>query len=251
MSHQRFGLVGHPLDHSFSKDFFSEKFKKEELDCSFFNYDTVNLEEWYDFIKKNKDIKGFTVTCPFKHDIIKYIDNLDITADAVGAVNVVRRNDDDTLSGFNTDVIGFETLMTEAIHGKNINNAMVLGNGGASKAVQYVLKKHNIPFVIISRNSNNGNISYNDLMNKGFDNHCLIIQATPVGMYPNVNDSLPLPYHSINDTDVFIDLIYNPEKTVFLSEAEKHGASIYNGLKMLHAQAESAWKIWTEQNLLP
>ncbi len=250
MSHQRFGLLGHNLEHSFSKDFFSEKFKKEGLDYSFFNYDTTNLNKWYDFIKKNKDIKGFTITCPFKNDIIKYIDNLDIVADAVGAVNVVRRNDDDTLSGFNTDIIGFKTLMTEAIQGKNIKNAIVLGNGGASKAIQYVLKKHSIPFIIVSRNGS-GDISYNDLMNDGFGSHCLVIQATPVGMYPNVNDTLPLPYQSINDTNVFIDLIYNPKKTIFLSEAEKHGASIYNGLKMLHVQAESAWKIWTKQNLLP
>lgn len=140
MSHLRFGLVGHPLEHSFSRNFFSQKFEKEGLDCSFFNFDTVCLEEWYDFVMRNKDIKGFTVTYPFKHDIMQYLDNLDASASSVGAVNVIRRYEDDTLSGFNTDVIGFETLMTEAIKGKNINHALILGSGGASKAVQYVLK---------------------------------------------------------------------------------------------------------------
>ncbi len=245
MSHLRFGLVGHPLEHSFSRNFFSQKFEKEGLDCSFFNFDTVCLEEWYDFVMRNKDIKGFTVTYPFKHDIMQYLDNLDASASSVGAVNVIRRYEDDTLSGFNTDVIGFETLMTEAIKGKNINHALILGSGGASKAVQYVLKKYSISFAVVSRDRKNGDMSYNELMLNGFDNYCLIIQATPVGMFPDVGNTLPLPYHSIKNNDVFIDLIYNPEKTVFLSEAEKRGASIHNGLKMLYSQAESAWEIWT------
>lgn len=235
-----YGLIGHPLSHSFSMAYFNNKFKKEDLDCFFVNFDIEKLESIKDILIQYPDLQGFTTTHPYKKAIFQYLDSIDENAMQIGAVNVVKIDSDRRLTGYNTDYIGFQGLMEEAIHNMHIKSAYVCGTGGASEAVKFVLNKKGIRFEILSRK----NDSYQRLKSEGFHDNELIINATPVGMYPNSDGLLDLPYETANDTNVFIDLIYNPEETRFMSEAKKHGAKTFNGLKMLQLQAEAAWKIW-------
>ena len=235
-----FGLIGHPLSHSFSKAYFNNKFKNEDLDCFFINFDIEKLESIKDIILQYPDLQGFTITHPYKKEIFKYLSFVDDNAKQIGAVNVVKVNSDKEFQGYNTDYIGFQGLLEEAISGNDIKKAYVCGTGGASEAVKFVLKKKGVSFDVLSRKTD----SYQRLKNEGFHNNELIINATPVGMYPKSDEMLDLPYETANSSNVFIDLIYNPEETRFMLEAKKHGASTYNGLKMLTLQAEAAWKIW-------
>lgn len=237
---KEYGLIGHPLSHSFSKTYFDNKFKNEALDCRFVNFDIEKIDNIKDIIAQHIDLQGFTITHPYKKEIFSYLDVIDEDAKAIGAVNVVKIDSDRKLHGFNTDYIGFQELLEEAINGKDIKKAYVCGTGGASDAVRFVLKKKGIEFDVLSRK----NSSYQDLKKTGFNDNELIINATPVGMYPNCDEMPDLPYETANNTNVFIDLIYNPEETMFMKEAQKHGAKAYNGLKMLTLQAEAAWEIW-------
>ncbi len=238
---QYYGLIGHPLSHSFSKAYFEDKFKNEALDCFFVNFDIEKLESIKDIIIQYPDLQGFTTTHPYKKAIFQYLSFIDRNAKEIGAVNVVKIDADKKLHGYNTDYIGFQELLEEAIEGKNINKAYICGTGGASEAVKFVLKKRDIRFEVLSRKDD----SYQRLNNTGFHDNELIINATPVGMYPNSDDLLELPYATANSSNVFIDLIYNPEETMFMKEAKKYGASVFNGLKMLQLQAEAAWRIWS------
>ena len=235
-----FGLIGHPLSHSFSKAYFNNKFKNEDLDCFFINFDIEKLESIKDIILQYPGLQGFTITHPYKKEIFKYLSFVDDNAKQIGAVNVVKVNSDKEFQGYNTDYIGFQGLLEEAISGNDIKKAYVCGTGGASEAVKFVLKKKGVSFDVLSRKTD----SYQRLKSEGFHNNELIINATPVGMYPKSDEMLDLPYETANSSNVFIDLIYNPEETRFMLEAKKHGASTYNGLKMLTLQAEAAWKIW-------
>ena len=236
-----YGLIGHPLSHSFSKAYFEDKFRNEELDCFFINFDIERLESIKDILIQYPDLQGFTTTHPYKKAIFQYLSYIDDNAKQIGAVNVVKIDSDRKLTGYNTDYIGFQGLLEEALSGKKIDKAYVCGTGGASEAVKFVLKRKNIDFDVLSRK----NDSYQAIKKKGFHNNELIINATPVGMFPNSNELLDLPYETANMTNVFVDLIYNPEETMFMKEAKKYGASVYNGLKMLTLQAEAAWRIWS------
>lgn len=240
---RNYGLIGHPLSHSFSMAYFNNKFKNEELDCFFINFDIEKLESIKDILAQYPDLQGFTITHPYKKEIFKYLSYIDENAKQIGAVNVVKVDSERKLTGYNTDYIGFQGLLEEAIEGKSIAKAHVCGTGGASEAVKYALKKKNISFDVLSRKDE----SYQKIKAHGFSDNELIINATPVGMYPKSDDLLDLPYETANGTNVFIDLIYNPEETMFMREAKKHGASVYNGLKMLTLQAEAAWKIWDKR----
>ncbi|MGN0032934.1 MAG: shikimate dehydrogenase family protein [Candidatus Limimorpha sp.] len=237
-----FGLVGHPLVHSFSKTYFENKFKEENLDCSFVNFDIDDINKIEQVLSKHDNIKGFTVTHPYKYKIIRFLSYTDPVAKEIGAVNVVKIGDDGRLYGFNSDIIGFQSLLSQSIKGRNISKAILCGTGGAAKSVKYVLNRNNIPTDILSRSDD----SYKRILSDGFHNNELVINATPVGMYPNIKDALDLPYQTANATNVFIDLIYNPEETSFMKKARKYGAAAFNGLKMLHEQAEEAWKIWCD-----
>ena len=248
-----YGLVGKKLGHSFSKDYFTEKFLLNNLNYSYQNIEIQNIEDIIPYIKEHKNLKGFNVTIPYKEEIIPFLDDIDITAKEVGAVNTVKIYDDGSLKGFNTDVVGFEKIFEETqrhrdAETQSFNNALILGSGGASKAVQYVLKKKGIPYKIVSRKIGIRNeelgISYKEINASGFSPYSIIINTTPVGMYPNVNEYLELPYSTIEPHHIFIDLIYNPEETLFLKKARLNGAATFNGLKMLHEQAEAAWNIW-------
>lgn len=241
-----YGLVGKKLGHSFSKDYFTKKFSDLNLDYSYQNIEIDNISDIIPFVKKNKDLKGFNVTVPYKEEIIPFLDEIDVTAKEVGAVNTVKI-DNGMLKGFNTDVIGFKRLLekTAKLQGCKATGkaALIFGSGGASKAVQYVLNQENIPYKIVSRACKSG-MSYEKVNSIGFDPFSIIINATPVGMYPNVNECLELPYSTIESHNVFIDLIYNPEETLFLKNARLKGAATFNGLTMLYEQAEAAWNIW-------
>ena len=238
---QYYGLIGHPLSHSFSKAYFEDKFRNEDLDCFFINFDIEKLDSIKDILIQYPDLQGFTTTHPYKKAIFKYLADIDENAKQIGAVNVVKIDANRKLKGFNTDYIGFQGLLEEATRGKKIEKAYVCGTGGASEAVKFVLKKKCISFEVLSRKDD----SYQRLKASGFRNNELIINATPVGMYPNSDDLLDLPYATANATNIFIDLIYNPEETMFMKEAKKYGAKTFNGLKMLTLQAEAAWKIWS------
>ena len=249
-----YGLVGEKLGHSFSKDYFTKKFSKLNLDHSYQNIELKNISDIIPFIKENKNLKGFNVTVPYKEEIIPYLDELDPVAKEVGAVNTVKVYDDGKLKGFNTDVIGFEKLLDvdaiNRVRTEGMKEALILGSGGASKAVQYVFNKKNIPFKIVSRGFKLGirneelGMSYEEINSIGFEPYSIIINATPVGMFPNVNECLELPYSTIGLSNIFIDLIYNPEETLFMKKARQNGAVAFNGLTMLHEQAEAAWEIW-------
>lgn len=223
--------------------YFNNKFKNEDLDCFFINFDIEKLESIKDILIQYPDLQGFTTTHPYKKAIFQYLSNIDENARQIGAVNVVKIGSDRKLTGYNTDYIGFQGLMEEATHNMCIKSAYVCGTGGAADAVNYVLKNKGIDFKILSRK----NDSYQRLKKEGFHDYELIINATPVGMYPNSDGLLDLPYETANATNVFIDLIYNPEETRFMCEAKKHGAKTFNGLKMLQLQAEAAWKIWDSE----
>lgn len=235
-----YGLIGHPLSHSFSKTYFENKFKKENLDCRFLNLDIENIGKLKEIFAQNPDLQGFTITHPYKKTIFPYLDDINEDAKEIGAVNVVKMDSEKKLHGFNTDYIGFQGLLDEACGKKNITKAYVCGTGGASDAVQFVLKNKGISFEILTRK----NDSYQKIKKEGFHANELIVNATPVGMYPNCDEMLDLPYETANESNVFIDLIYNPEETMFMKEAKKHGAKTFNGLKMLKLQAEAAWEIW-------
>ena len=243
-----FGLIGHPLEHSFSKKYFENKFEKEHLDCSFSNFDLENLNNLDEIISENTDLQGFTITHPYKNEVIKHLDFIEENAKEIGAVNVVKIDSDRKLHGFNSDYIGFQGLLEDAIQDRKIGRALILGTGGASKAVSFVLKNKNIDLQFVTRNIRLENqISYSELKNDGFHDNELIINATPVGMHPNANNCLDLPFETLNSTNILIDLIYNPAETVFLKKGKLQGAKIYNGLKMLYLQADAAWEIWEKK----
>ena len=210
------------------------------MDCHYDNYDIEDLS-----LIKRSILFGFNVTIPYKETVIPYLDELDEVAAKVGAVNTVKVLPDGKLKGYNTDVIGFEFL-TSHLSLLTSHFSLLLGTGGASKAVQYVLKKHGINFHLVSRDAKKGDYTYDQLTPEIVKDHLLIINSTPVGMAPNI-DALPdIPYDAITPSHTLIDLIYNPEMTLFLRHGEQHGATTLNGLAMLHAQAEASWKIWNE-----
>ena len=247
-----YGLLGKSLGHSFSKDYFTKKFSKLNLNHSYQNIEIQNIEDIIPYIKEHKNLNGFNVTVPYKEEILPFLDEIDITAKEVGAVNTVKIYDDGRLKGFNTDVIGFESLLEETTRLQDYKttsrSALILGSGGASKAVQYVLKKKGIPYKIASRKLGISKvelgIGYEEINIRGFEPYSIIINATPVGMFPNVNECLELPYSTADEHNIFIDLIYNPEETLFIKKGKAQGAAAYNGLMMLHEQAEAAWNIW-------
>jgi shikimate dehydrogenase len=237
---KRYGLVGHPLGHSFSKAYFTEKFEKDHLDCCYQNFDLQDIATLSNLLEQHPDLCGFNVTVPYKEAIIPYLDKLDPIAAEVGAVNTVKILSDRQLKGFNTDVIGVEEFCIS-------HSALILGSGGASKAVQYALKKNDIFFHLVSRDATRGDYTYSSLTTDVVRDHLVIINATPVGMFPKVDVAPLIPYDALTSNHILIDLIYNPEETLFLRKGRERGAVTFNGLKMLYAQAEAAWAIWNQE----
>lgn len=240
-----YGVLGYPLKHSWSADYFNEKFEKEGINATFKGFEYECLEPFLKLVADEKsEIGGFSVTMPYKELIISYLDSIDDVAMTIGAVNCVRvdRNVDGraVLRGYNTDVVGFIKSFTP---NNNIKKAIVFGTGGASKAVCYALKMLGFEVAQISRNRTKyGYKDVDKLINEGYIN---LINATPIGMYPNVNSELPLPWDLIGKHCYIYDLVYNPLQTKLLGIGAERGATIKNGLEMLHIQAEEAWKIFS------
>lgn len=237
---KHFGLIGHTLTHSFSQAYFTQKFEKEGIEATYSNFPLADLDELVDVLRDN-NLSGFNVTIPYKEKILSKLDWISPEAKTIGAVNCVRV-DKGKLHGYNTDVIGFEQSLHEfyAGHGP----ALVFGNGGASKAIIFVLKQRGIPYQIVSRNEILDGITYADLNRECLESHPLLINTTPVGSYPNVEAYLPLTYKYVNSTHFAFDLVYNPPKTKFLEFCEAEGANIKNGHDMLVIQAEESFKLW-------
>ncbi|MDO4763040.1 MAG: shikimate dehydrogenase [Flavobacteriaceae bacterium] len=235
----KFGLIGKNISYSFSKKYFEDKFKNlslENYSYELFDIDKINdVERIFDI----PNLKGLNVTIPYKEQIIPFLDELSPEAEKIGAINCISIVNGKK-TGYNTDVFGFEkSLLAQP---KCLNNrALILGNGGAVKAVKYVLEKYEIPYTIVSRKSE---LNFENIDNKLISENKIIVQCTPVGTFPNVKDALPFPFEGLSLEHFVIDLIYNPARTLFLKKAEEKGAKTLNGLLMLEQQAEKAWEIW-------
>ena len=240
---KQFGLIGYPLSHSFSKGYFSEKFQKESiLNCQYDIFPLEKIEDFVELCAQHKNIVGLNVTIPYKEKIIPFLDELDDEAKAIGAVNTIKFTNGKMI-GYNTDCFGFEMSLKPLLKAHH-SSALILGTGGASKAVEYVLKKLGISFQYVSRTKSSTSISYNDLNSFIIQHSTLIINSTPIGMYPNVDIAPNIPYDAITNQHLLYDLIYNPEETQFLTEGKIRGAQTKNGLEMLYLQAERSWEIW-------
>ncbi len=237
-----YGLIGHPLSHSFSKKYFTEKFKDLSIDAQYINCETEHLNN-LDFVKEN-NLSGFNVTIPYKQTIIPLLDELDEEAKKIGAVNTVKVLENGTLKGYNTDVYGFKQSIKPFLESHH-ERALIIGTGGASKSISYVLNALGINVLFVSRIPKNSNeISYEEVNEYVLKAHFLIINCTPVGTYPNVSDAPTIPYEHISSKHLLYDLIYNPNETLFLQKGKLNGAKTLNGLSMLQLQAEKSWEIW-------
>jgi shikimate dehydrogenase len=240
---KQFGLIGYPLGHSFSKKYFEEKFAKENLqDCSFELYSIENIASFKEIISNNKNLQGLAVTIPHKETVMPFLTEISDAAKAIGAVNCIKIKDGKTI-GYNTDVIGFEKSLLPLLQPHH-TKALVLGTGGASKAVQYVLKKLGISFLLVSRNKSDDAITYENISAEVLQTHTLIINTTPLGMSPNEEAFPSISYAFISSKHLMYDLIYKPEKTLFLQKGEEQGCVIKNGFEMLVLQAEENWIVW-------
>lgn len=242
---KRYGLIGHPLKHSLSRHYFNEKFEYEGLDCLYQHFDLKSLEELQAVRDKYPDLCGFNVTIPYKEAIIPLLDDIDPVAKEVGAVNVVKITDG-RLKGYNTDVYGFEQLLNRAINGKSIEHALILGTGGASKAVQYVLRMKEIPYSTVSRDATKGDLTYDTLTDEILQANQLIINTTPLGMFPRIDEFPDLHYQALSKRHTLIDLIYNPKETAFMELGKTWGAKGYGGMQMFEEQAKKTWEIFND-----
>lgn len=242
-----YGLIGYPLAHSYSKRYFTEKFRNENItDCEYRLFPMENLNSFHHLIHDYPELSGINVTLPYKKEIMNLVDFIDPKAREIGSVNairIVRRNDNVILEGFNTDARGFERAFfpLATSFGKN---ALILGSGGSSSAIKYVLRQHSWKFLIVSRSKEKGHLIYEELNENILNHYKVIINTTPLGMFPDIHSHPELPYELLNPSFFLFDLIYNPPETMFLRKGREQGAYTENGLKMLHYQAEEAWSIW-------
>jgi shikimate dehydrogenase len=239
-----YGIIGYPLTHSFSPAYFHKKFAEGKINASYKAFPLHDIIEFPSLLKQHADLCGLNVTIPYKESVILYLDELDEIAEQVEAVNCIGIIGG-RAKGYNTDVIGFEKSLLPLLKPYH-KHALILGTGGSSKAVAYVLKKLNISFQKISRHSN-GFLTYSELTDKILQEHTLIINTTPLGMFPRTADYPPIPYAALTPLHLLYDLIYNPEETRFLELGKKSGATIKNGFEMLEIQAEESWKIWNNK----
>ena len=246
----RYGLIGFPLSHSFSEKYFANKFLREGItDCVYQNFPIENIGDLGKLITENQDLKGLNVTIPYKEKVLAYLTDSNTIVKSIGACNCIKIQNG-TLSGYNTDAIGFEKSLLTHLRPQH-SKALILGEGGAAKAVSYVLEKLGIEYLYVVRRgtSGNGKVLFNDLTNSLIASHTLIVNSTPIGTYPNVLECPPINYEVLNSSHYLYDLIYNPEKTMFLQKGEAKGAIIKNGYEMLLLQAEESWKIWTTEDV--
>lgn len=249
---RKFGLIGYPLGHSFSKKYFTEKFITEHIpDCSYENYPLTSLTQLNTLIAEEAELCGLNVTIPYKSEVIRLLDRISPEAMEIGAVNVLkiyRQEGDIILSGFNSDVTGIRDSLLPYIT-ETTKNAIVLGTGGSSRAVCWMLKKLGLKVNVVSRTAQTGFITYSDI-----DSHLLsmtdvIVNTTPLGMFPDIESKPEINYKLLNNKHILFDLVYNPELTTFLKMGAEQGCTTISGIKMLHSQAEKAWEIWNNDSL--
>ena len=241
-----YGLIGYPLGHSFSKQYFTEKFEKEGLtDCNYELFPIPSIDKLPEILKNYPELEGLNVTVPFKHLVLSYLHSVAGIPGELKACNCIKI-EGGKLSGYNTDYIGFEKSFTPLLKSYH-KKALLLGNGGASAAVKFILKKLKIDFDIVSRTIHDGaTLTYKDIDDKSIKQNTIIINTTPLGMYPDADGCPDIPYQFISDEHLLYDLVYNPAKTLFLQRGEERGATIKNGGEMLVLQAEESWRIWNE-----
>ncbi len=243
-----FGLVGFPLQHSFSKGFFNKKFKREKINANYLNFEIENLNELDSIILNNPNLQGFNVTIPYKEKIIPLLSDISPEASKIGAVNVVKvfreSKSSYRLIGFNTDYIGFKESIEPLINRETETRGLILGTGGASKSVAQVFTDIGISWKKVSRTPNENQFSCSDITKEIVSSYKIIVNTTPVGTFPNNDESPNIPYEYLTSEHLLYDLVYNPEKTMFMKLGEKQGATTKNGMEMLERQALATWEIW-------
>ncbi|HLN19677.1 MAG TPA: shikimate dehydrogenase [Bacteroidales bacterium] len=249
---RKFGLIGFPLSHSWSKKYFQEKFLKENIiDCAYALYPLQDINELPVLLESEKDLLGINVTIPYKTTVIPFLHSVSEEAKEIGAVNVIkiRRTGDKEpyLTGFNSDVTGFIQSLTPLLKGQK--NALVLGTGGSSKAVVYALKKLGFKVTSVSRTRGNGILTYSDIDEAIMRKSKIIVNTTPVGMFPDTANKPAIPYKFLQPGHILFDLVYNPETTLFMKMGQEAGCTVVNGYEMLRLQAERAWEIWNDENI--
>ena len=245
------GLIGKSLSHSFSKKYFEEKFKNENVTGSFKNFELNTISEFPDVVKQNPEINGLSVTVPYKEQIIPYLDEVGEEAKEIGAVNCIHFVDGKSI-GYNTDVFGFKTSIKPFLEPKH-NKALIFGTGGSSKAIAYALKQIGVEcFFVTSREYKKtpNTFFYYELSPIMFSQFLLLVNCTPVGMFPETSETLAIPFSYVTENHLAYDLIYNPTETVFLENCREKGAITINGLSMLQLQAEKSWEIWNQKKII-
>lgn len=240
----KFGIIGYPLGHSFSKGFFTEKFARESIDAQYLNFEIPDVAMLPDVLRNNPELRGLNVTLPHKQAVIPLLDEMSKEAKEIGAVNVIRvRNG--KLKGFNSDIIGFTNSIKPLLmpHHKK---ALILGTGGASKAICVGLNRLGIEWTYVSRSPREGMVTYEDITAETLQAYTVIVNCSPVGMFPNVAQAPEIPYDCLSDKHLLFDLVYNPEETLFMKKGREQGATVKNGLEMLHLQAVASWDFWNE-----
>ncbi|NLV19295.1 MAG: shikimate dehydrogenase [Bacteroidetes bacterium] len=249
---RKYGLIGYPLGHSFSKKYFTEKFRRENIsDCSYDNYPVESIDILPVILENDPEISGLNVTIPWKTDVLKYLNVKEPCLDEIGAANVLKISRKDSsviISGFNSDVYGIRESLLPFINAE-LKGALVLGTGGAAKAVIYVLKSLGLNVINVSRTRKTGILQYEDVDKELIEKTSIIVNTTPLGMYPDISSLPAINYGLLNENHILFDLVYNPEMTLFLKRGEERGCKIITGLKMLFLQAERSWEIWNDPDI--
>ena len=246
----KYGLIGFPLGHSFSISYFNQKFADEGINAKYENFEISSIDQLQEIIDTNITLRGLNVTIPYKEKVIEYLDSITPEAQAIGAVNVIRvthEGNDVKLKGYNSDVIGFTQSIEPMLEKKWHKKALILGTGGASKAINYGLKSLGLETVFVSRYQRPGTIQYESITPDVVKEYNVIVNCTPVGMYPHTEECPPLPYEAMDYHTILYDLIYNPDETLFMRRGREQGAEVKNGLEMLLLQAFASWEFWHEK----
>ena len=246
----KYGLIGYPLGHSFSISYFNQKFQDENIDAVYENYEIPSIDALPEVLSSNPELKGINVTIPYKEKVLPFLDSISPEARAIGAVNVIRvshKGNKTILKGYNSDVIGFTKSIEPMLEKKWHQKALILGTGGASKAIDYGLRNLGLETVFVSRYERPGTIQYKNITPEIVKEYNVIINCTPLGMYPKTEVCPELPYEAMDSHTILYDLIYNPDETLFMKRGAEYGANVKNGLEMLLLQAFSSWEFWHEK----
>lgn len=241
----RYGIIGFPLGHSFSRAFFTEKFQKEHIDAEYVNFEIPSAHMLPEIVRSNPHLRGLNVTLPYKEAVIPMLDSMSDEAREIGAVNVIQVREG-RLKGFNSDIIGFMGSLRPLLKPWH-QHALVLGTGGASRAIRVGLERVGLDWTYVSRTAAEGRLTYSALTPEVMEHFQVIVNCSPVGMFPKVDACPDIPYHLLSPRHLLYDLVYNPEETLFLKRGAQQGATIKNGLEMLHLQALASWEFWNER----